>query len=108
MVCMGDLNEGCMQNKDLLTVWTSLMTLCLDTYVFVYFATKQVVLFIEAAPFWRHIVYYLYQLHQIKLVESVRPHTGAVYIEEKAVYMNNKHDMALQYETRKSLQYYNQ
>jgi len=56
--------------------------------------------------FRRHIVHHLYYLQPIKLVEPVRLHTGAVYMEEKAVYMNNIHGKTIQWKHGKILQYY--
>ena len=35
-----------------------------------------------------------------QMSECVRLHTGAVYMQEKAVYMNNIHDKTIQWETR--------
>ena len=37
----------------------------------------------------------------MKLVEPVRLHTGAVYMEEKTVYMDNIPDKTIQWETWK-------
>ena len=64
--------------------------------VFVCFATKQVVLFIEAAP-----ISMQYCLQSLLATANQISWTGECILEEKVVYMNNIHDKTIQWETRK-------
>jgi len=72
------------------------------TPVYLFFCHQNKSFYLSKQRLFRRHFFYL-KLQPIKWVDLVRLHTGAVYIEEKAVYMDNIHDKTIQWEARKWL-----
>ena len=103
IVSTSNLNEGCIRIKNVMTVWSILMTWCsLHLGIFLFCNQINRLIYRSSACFDAILFTISTSYSQsIKLVEPVRLHTGAVYIEEKAVYMNSIPGKTIQWETRK-------